>query len=143
MRARAAVVMSVLLGLLTIATGLYLAALRPPMLPEDVQLTGLSPDFLPSSFSLWLSIVFRTWGGFMVGFGVLLATTGMFLSNGNHRWLRAGIATAAVVAFGSFFVSNIQIRSAFLWYVGLLFGIAVTLAVTLFKSPPSGSRKSR
>jgi len=133
MRGKAAAVLSVLLGLLTIATGVYFAVLRPPMLPEDVRLTGLSPEFLPSAFSQWLSIVFRTWGGFMVGFGVLLASTGMFLSNGNRLWLRAGTATAVVVAFGSFLASNVQLRSDFLWYIGLLFAIAATLAVTMLK----------
>ena len=127
-------VLSVLLGLLTMATGVYFALLRPPMLPEDIRRTGLSPELLPAAFSQWLSIVFRTWGGFMIGFGVLLASSGMFLSKGNRGWLRAGIATAAVVAFGSFLVSNVQLRSDFLWYIGLLFATAVSLAIVLLKA---------
>ena len=133
MRAKASAFLSLLLGVLTIATGVYFAALRPPMLPEDLRLTGLSPDVLPAAFSQWLSLVFRTWGGFMVGFGALLASTGMFLWKGNHQWLRAGTATAAVVSFGSFLLSNIQIRSDFLWYVASLFAVAIVLAATLLK----------
>ena len=133
MRAKATVVLSVLLGLLTITTGLYFAFLRPSMLPEDVRRTGLSPDALPPPFTQWLSIVFRTWGGFMVGFGVLLASTGMFLSKGNRLWLRGGMATASVVAFGSFLASNVQLRSDFLWFIGLLFAIAAGLVAALAK----------
>ena len=132
-RTKAAVVLSVALGLLTIASGIYFAVLRPPMLPEDVRRTGLSPDLLPAAFSEWLSIVFRTWGGFMVGFGVLLASNGMFLFKGNRLWLRAGLAAASVFAFGSFLVSNVEIRSDFLWYVALLFSVAVTLAIALLR----------
>lgn len=140
MQAKAASMLSVLLGLLTIVTGLYFALLRPPMLPEDIVRTGISPDVLPTAFSQWLSIVFRTWGGFMVGFGVLLASVGMFLAKGNRLWLRGGIATAAIVAFGSFLASNVQIRSDFLWYVGLLFVVAVTLTLTLLKPLAVGER---
>src|SRR5947207_15573588 len=79
----------------------------------------------------------------MVGFGVLLASTRMFLSKGNRLWLRVGIATAAVVAFGTLLVSNVQIRSDFLWYIGLLFAIATSLAVTMLKSDyPSPARST-
>lgn len=135
MRAKASVVLSVLLGILTIATGVYFMVLRPPMLPEDVRRTGVSPESLPPAFSQWLSIVFRTWGGFMVGFGVLLVSCGMYLWKGDRRWIRAGMASAAVVAFGSFLVSNVELRSDFLWFIGVLFANAGALAVTLWREP--------
>ncbi len=137
MRAKAAAALTVLLGVLTVATGVYFAVLRPPMLPEDIRLTGVSPDLLPAAFSQWLSIVFRTWGGFMIGFGTLLAAIGMFLLNGNPLWLRAGLATAVLIAFGSFLASNVQLRSDFVAYVALLFFIGVGVAVTqLRRSDP-------
>ena len=114
--------------------GMPIVVLRPPMLPEDVRRTGVSPESLPPAFSQWLSIVFRTWGGFMTGFGVLLVSTGVFLWKGNRLWLRAGMATAALVAFGSFLLSNVELRSDFLWYIGVLFSVACALAVTLLKA---------
>ncbi|MEO8903821.1 MAG: hypothetical protein ABI627_20055 [Polyangiaceae bacterium] len=106
--------------------------MRPPMLPEDVRFTGVSPILLGPTFATWLSIVFRTWGGFLVGFGVLLGGVGAFLWSADTRRLRAGVAGGTVFAFGSFLVSNIQLRSDFLWYIGLLFAAAIALAWILF-----------
>lgn len=143
MRAKAAAVLTVLLGVLTAATGVYFAVFRPPMLPEDIGLTGVSPDLLPAAFSQWLSIVFRTWGGFLIGFGILLASIGMFLSKGNRLWLRVGLATAALIAFGSFLVSNVQLRSDFVAYIALLFFIAVGVAVTQLRRDELSGRQER
>lgn len=116
------------LGLLTILTGLYFAVLRPAMLPEDQRLTGVPLAALPSAFTGWLSIVFRTWAGFMIAFGVLLASCAGYLRSENRRWIRGGIALSVVVAFGFFLASNIQIGSDFLWYVALLFVLAALTA---------------
>ena len=69
----------------------------------------------------------------MIGFGILLASTGTFLAKGSRLWLRGGIAAAALVAFGSFLLSNVQIHSDFLWYIVLLFATTVTLVATLRK----------
>lgn len=127
-RARTAAIVSAALGGLTLATGVYFMLIRPPMLPEDVRFTGVSADLLGESFAHWLSIVFRTWGGFLVGFGVLLGAIGAFLWSGDVMRLRTGAAVAILFAFGSFLVSNIQLGSSFLWYIGLLFAAAVALA---------------
>jgi len=126
----AAASLSAVLGVLTVGTGVYFIALRPSMLPEDVRRTGVSHASLPPAFTEWLSIVFRTWGGFMVGLGIVLITAGPLLRRGNARWLRGGIAVGVLVAFGSFLASNLQLRSDFLWYIAILFGIAAALAVT-------------
>lgn len=124
-----------LLGLLTILTGLYFALLRPAMLPEDQRLTGVALTALPAPFTGWLSIVFRTWAGFMIAFGVLLAASAGYLRTENPRWIRGGVALSVIVAFGFFLASNIQIQSDFLWYVATLFALAaVTAFATLRRS---------
>lgn len=75
--------------------------------------------------------------GFLVGFGVLLGVVGAFLWSGDVSRLRAGVALAIVFAFGSFLMSNIQLGSSFVWYLGLLFAASVALAWFL---PHPGSR---
>lgn len=99
------------------------------MLPEDQRLTGVELASLPAAFTGWLSIVFRTWAGFMIAFGVLLAAIGGYLRAGNSRWIHGGVASSVIVAFGFFLASNIQIKSDFLWYIATLFALA---AVTAF-----------
>ena len=117
------------LGVLTVGTGLYFMLLRPPMLPEDIRFTGIeapSPGLLT-----WLSIVFPTWGGFMTGFGILLTGIGAFLFTGRRAWLRNATAVGVLVAFGRFLLSNLRLRSDFLWYISLLFLVAVVTVVLL------------
>lgn len=132
-RSKGAAILSAGLGLFTLATGVYFMAFRPSMLAEDVRFTGVSPVLLGPTFANWLSIVFRTWGGFLVGFGVLLGAVGTFLWSADIRRLRAGVAGGTVFAFGSFLLSNIQLSSSFVWYIGLLFAAAVALAWFLFR----------
>lgn len=125
-----AALLSGLLGILTVGTGAYFMALRPPMLPEDVRWTGISPESLPPAFTGWLSIVFRSWGGFMVGLGIVVVSVGLFLHRDDPRWLRGGLAVGVLFAFGSFLASNVQLRSDFLSFIIVLFGLAFALAVT-------------
>jgi hypothetical protein len=134
-RNRVASALSALLGVMTVGTGIYFAFLRPPMLPEDVRRTGVARGALPPAFADWLSIVFRTWGGFMVGLGVLLIAVSLYLRRGDSRWIRGGAAVGALVAFGSFLASNIQLRSDFLWFIAILFGLAAALAVAVWPTP--------
>jgi hypothetical protein len=126
--------LSGLLGFLTIVTGLYFALLRPAMLPEDERLTGVAVATLPPEFAGWLSIVFRTWAGFMIGFGVLLLAAAMYLRTDNSRWIRGGVAASVLIAFSSFLVSNIQLRSDFLWFIATLFTLALLTAIATLMS---------
>jgi hypothetical protein len=71
-RARIAGVLLVILGVLTLGTGAYFLFLRPAVLPEDLRFTGVDPKLLDPRMITWLGIVFRTWGGFVAGFGILL-----------------------------------------------------------------------
>ncbi len=108
----------VAVGLLTVGTGFYLMVLRPPLLPEDIRFAGLDPSAVPVGLLRWLEIVFRTWGGFVLGFDVSLAGYGVFLTTGRDAWIRYGLAAALVVSFGQFLASNWMLRSDFLMLIG-------------------------
>ncbi len=64
------VVALLVLGVLTTGTGVYFMASRPPLLPEDLRFTGVALAQVSEAELRWLSIVFRTWGGFTVGLGL-------------------------------------------------------------------------
>jgi hypothetical protein len=118
-------------GLLTTGTGVYFMAVRPPLLPEDLRFTGLEPADVPSRLLPWLAVVFRTWGGFVVGLGFCIAGHGAASWMNHPAWARAGAGLGVLFAFGGFLVSNLQLRSDFLWFIGLLFVGAVACAVLL------------
>ncbi len=121
----------VVLGLLTSGTGLYFMVLRPALLPEDMRFMGLAGGTVPDAMLPWLSVVFRTWGGFMVGFGLSLLGLAGYFSARRDVWLRLGAGLGILFAFGSFLASNIQLHSDFLWFIGLLFVGAIAAAVLL------------
>ena len=118
-------------GVLTVERGIYFLGLRPPLLSEDILFIGVAPDVLPPPLLDWLGIVFRTWGGFIAGFGALLMGIGTFMLTGRARWLYWATALGILAAFGRFFISNIVLRSDFLWFVAALFLLAVAAAVLL------------
>ena len=94
-----------MLGVLTMATGLYLMLLRPSVLPEDRRFMALAESEIPAAMRSWLSIVFRTWGGFMVGFGLCVLGRAMGEATGRDCWSRRGMAAGLVLAFASFLLS--------------------------------------
>mgnify|MGYP002621441271 CR=1 FL=1 len=59
-----------ILGVLAFGTGVYFLGIRPTLLPEDIRFSGIDEAILPQAFLDWLGIVFRTWGGFITGFGI-------------------------------------------------------------------------
>lgn len=119
------------LGVFTLGTGLYFVFVRPSLLPEDVVFTGIDPKVLPQQFLNWLGIVFATWGGFTSGFGLTLIGLGASLITGTPVWLRWGAALGILTAFGRFLASNIIIESDFLWFIALLFLLALAAIVSL------------
>lgn len=119
------------LGVLTLGTGIYFLWLRPPLLPEDILFIGVAPDVLPPPLLDWLGIVFRTWGGFIAGFGALLMGIGTFMLTGRARWLYWATALGILAAFGRFLISNIVLRSDFLWFIAAIFLLAAAAAVLL------------
>ena len=115
--------------------------IRPPMLPEDFRFTNLGPNELPTEALEWLRIVFRTWGAFVLGFGVLLMAIAGFVLKSQPAFLRWGVPTALVVSFGRFLASNLMLRSDFLWFIAGLFVLSALTAVG-FALPASRMRKS-
>ena len=124
-------ILLLVLGLLTMGTAVFFLVLRPALLPEDIRHTGIDPGTLPPAFLEWLGTVFRTWGGFIAGFGVLLLGIGGFLLSGRARCLYWATAIGAVVAFGRFLFSNILQDSDFLWFISALFALAAATAISL------------
>jgi hypothetical protein len=124
----------VTVGLLTVGTGVYFMTLRPALLPEDLRFAALAGTQIPMALLPWLHIVFRTWGGFIVGLGLCLLGQGASCIAGRSGLARLGTSLGLLFAFGSFLVSNIQIGSEFLWFIALLFFGAVAIATLLVLS---------
>ena len=122
------------LGVLTLGTGLDFLLVRPAMLPEDLRFTGVNPAELPARMLEWLGIVFRTWGGFMAGFGVVLIGVAVHLFTGRRRLLYWATAIGVVVAFGRFLLSNLELRSDYLVFIAILFGLAMVIAIKMILS---------
>lgn len=129
------------LAIATIGTGLYFMVLRPPFLPEDARFTELAGSEVSPRLLRWLSIVFRTWGGFLAGFGSCLLGQAGYFHSSREAWLRVCTAIGVLFAFGSFLASNIQLHSDFLWFIAMLFVVAVASAVLLLRG--SGGQKAR
>jgi hypothetical protein len=125
-------------GLLTAGTGVYFMAFRPPLLPEDLRFTGLAPADVPSALLPWVSIVFRTWGGFIVGLGLCMLGHAAASITGRPEWSRMGGAAGVLFAFGGLLASNVQLHSDFLWFISLLFMGAVASAVVLARARVAG-----
>lgn len=128
---RPPVIALIVLGLLTIATGVYFMVLRPAVLPEDLRFMSLAPSEVAAPVRSWIAVVFRTWGGFMIGLGLCVLGHAMSMVAGNARWSRLRMAAGLVFAFGSFLASNVQLRSDFLWFISLMFVVATACTVLL------------
>jgi hypothetical protein len=126
---RTASILLLALGLLTLGTGVHFLFFRPAMLPEDLRFTGMAPRLLRPEMVEWLQIVFRTWGGFMAGFGLLMASVAGYLMTSRIAVLKLGASLAVLIAFGRFLASNVLIHSDFLWFVGVLFTVSVLVSL--------------
>jgi hypothetical protein len=120
-----------LAGVLTLGIAAYFSFFRPPMLPEDARFTGVPAGALPPRLAAWLTIVFRTWGGFVAGFGIVLVAIAAYLMTGAPRVLRGGAALALVVVFGRFLLSNIELRSDFLPFLVAASVVAAAASLAL------------
>ena len=139
--ARRAAVALMLLAVLLAGTGLYFMWVRPAFLPEDLRYTGLTPATTPEPLSRWLRIVFATWGGFMTGFGIVLAGIAGTLFTGRATTLHISVVAALAIAFGRFLYSNVILRSDFLWFIGLLAGLAAIASVLLLAARQPGGEE--
>jgi hypothetical protein len=127
------------LALLTIGVGVYMALLRPPLLPEDLRALGVDEKSLPPSLLRWLSVVFTTWGAFITAFGVLLLGVARTLSGARTDALRWASALGILIAFSRFLWSNIILHSDFLGFIAPLCVFALTTAILLAFDKVSGS----
>ena len=126
---RLAALLLLTLGVLTLGTGGYFWFLRPAMLPEDVRLTGMAPHLLQPAMVEWLRIVFRTLGGFVAAFGILMVSVAGYMLTLRPAVLNWGVVVAVLVAFGRFLTSNIVLQSDYLWFIAALFAIALIAAL--------------
>lgn len=126
-----------ILGVLALGTGVYFLGIRPTLLPEDIRFTGIDAATLPQPFLDWLGIVFRTWGGFITGFGIVIIGIGFATFAGDAKWLRYGTAAGILVAFGRFAYSNVVISGDYLIFIASMFVVAlIAAALLLWKSGP-------
>lgn len=126
-----------ILGVLAFGTGIYFLGIRPTLLPEDIRFTGIDEATLPQAFLDWLGIVFRTWGGFITGFAIVITGIGVATFSGDAKWLRYGTAAGILVAFGRFAYSNLVISGDYLIFIASMFILAViTAALLLWKPGP-------
>lgn len=124
-----------ILGVLAFGTGVYFLAIRPTFLPEDIRFTGIDEATLPQAFLDWLGIVFRTWGGFITGFGIVITGIGIATFSGDARWLRYGTAAGILLAFGRFAYSNVIISGDYLIFIASMFVVALIAAALLLWKP--------
>ncbi|NMG38317.1 hypothetical protein GRZ55_03565 [Chelativorans sp. ZYF759] len=124
-----------ILGVLAFGTGIYFLGIRPTLLPEDIRFTGIDEATLPQPFLDWLGIVFRTWGGFITGFAIVITGIGVATFSGDAKWLRYGTAAGILVAFGRFAYSNVVISGDYLIFIASMFIVALIAAGLLLWKP--------
>lgn len=107
------------MGILAVVMGLLFILVRPSfvLLPEDRRFTGLAPDDLralsPPLFA-WIGMVFRSWGGFALGLGILTASTAATAFRVGERWAWWALAAVGIVTIGTLAAANAAIASDFL-----------------------------
>ena len=122
---RPAGILLVVLGILTVGTGLYFVLGRPAMLPEDVRFTGVAAPSFGSDMDRWLRIVFRTLGAFITAFGLVLGGFGASVLTKRDFWLQLSVVAGTTLAFTQFIASDVTLRSDFLWLVASLCSLAL------------------
>jgi len=114
--------------------GLAFVFFRPGiiLLPEDQRFTGLTPEQLikldPQLFS-WIGMVFRSWGAFAIGLGLMIAGIGAFAYRRGQAWAEGLLLAVGVCTFGIFLTVNVLLRSDFALAIG---GIFLAYLASLF-----------
>jgi hypothetical protein len=123
----------VTIGVAAFLMGLWFILLRPSvvLLPEDSRFTGLTPEqfqaLSPKLFE-WAGFVFRSWGAFAIGLGVLIVGVAMNAYRHAERWAWLTLAIAGLLTFSIFFLVNMVLGSDFrLIIAGLLIVYAFAL----------------
>lgn len=128
-----------IIGGLVVLLGIAFVTIRPALvlLPEDQRFTGLSPEALqamnPRLFT-WIGLVFRSWGAFAIGLGVLIlsiAATG-FRSGDRSAWWALAVSGSSTLAI--FLAVNIALHSDFLVFIAI---VAFVYAFALWRGARS------
>lgn len=106
------------IGSLAVIMGVSFVVLRPiiVLLPEDQRFTGLTPDQLKAinaQLFVWIGFVFRSWGAFAIGLGILITAIAMTAYRQGERWAWWALAVAGLTTFGIFLSVNLMLGSDF------------------------------
>jgi hypothetical protein len=113
------------IGSLAVVMGASFVVLRPIMvlLPEDQRFTGLTPDQLKAinaQLFVWIGLVFRSWGAFAMGLGILVSAIASTAYRRGDRWAWWALAVAGLLTFGIFLAVNLMLGSDFKYPIMLL-----------------------
>lgn len=118
------------LAVYQIGLGLYFIAVRPPLLPEDLEFMALSAP--PASLMRWLDLVFTVLGGQMIAVGLLLAPLiSPRIRAAANRQAYTAFAMAGATSVGLMSAVNFMHSSEFRWLLlapVALWAISITLA---------------
>jgi hypothetical protein len=134
-------------GLVLLVLGAYLLLVRPGfvLLPEDVRFARITPDELRATHGPlfdWMGLVFRSWGAFMMGFGLLVACTAWGPYRRRDPWAWLTLAMGGVVPLSIFLAVNVALGSDFRLLIGLLLLAYVTALLLPIRRFLPGPRRS-
>ncbi|MBX9650296.1 MAG: hypothetical protein K2X57_24950 [Xanthobacteraceae bacterium] len=121
----------ILAGAALTGVGLYFILLRPPLLPEDIRYMALPAaelDLLRPRIELWLKLVFRVMGGYVLATGVLAVTLAATAFRAHQIGAALGASIGGVASIGWMAAANFMIDSDFKW---VLLGMALLWAISL------------
>ena len=116
------------IGLVAVLMGLWFILLRPSvvLLPEDSRFTGLTSEqfqaLSPKLFE-WAGFVFRSWGAFAIGLGVLIIGVARNAYRRGERWAWLTLAIAGLLTLSIFLTVNMALGSDFRYVIAGLFAI--------------------
>ena|SRR5688572_22749090 len=124
----------VAIGIAAVLMGLWFILLRPSvvLLPEDSRFTGLTPEqfqaLSPKLFE-WAGFVFRSWGAFAIGLGILIVSIATNAYRRAERWAWLALAVSGLLTFSIFFAVNVALGSDFRLVIA---GLMVVYAFALW-----------
>ncbi len=116
------------IGILAVFMGASFVVLRPiiVLLPEDQRFTGMTPDQLKalnSQLFVWIGLVFRSWGAFAIGLGILVTAVASTAYRQGEGWAWWALAVAGLLTFGIFLAVNVILGSDFTYPIALLLAV--------------------
>ena len=93
------------------------------LLSEDSRFTGLTPDQLKSldpRLFTWIGMVFRSWGVFAIGLGIMIVCLAGTAYRSGERWAWWTLAIGGLTTFTGFLFVNFALNSDFRWVIVVL-----------------------